>query len=50
MTKSWTSKVMQGGSPGSQDGHTITYDSVDNVFVFITADKKTWAYRYGTGR
>lgn len=48
-TKSWTSKVTQGATPGNQDGHTITYDSADNVFVFITADKKTWAYRYGTG-
>jgi hypothetical protein len=45
--KSWTDQTVQGGAPGSQAFHAIGYDDVNNVFIFITADRRTWAYRYG---
>jgi hypothetical protein len=49
MTKSWTAKMIQGGTPGTQAYHAINYDPVNNVFVFLSvsgADRHTWAYRY----
>ncbi len=45
-TKAWTSKTIQGGSPGSMAFHALAYDRVNNVFVFLTTARKTWAYRY----
>jgi hypothetical protein len=47
-TGTWSSHPMNGGSPGSMAFHSIAYDSVDNVFVFVTdynSGRKTWAYR-----
>jgi hypothetical protein len=26
--------------------HAIVYDDVNNVYVFITEARQTWAYRY----
>jgi hypothetical protein len=46
LTKSWTSQDILGGSPGNQAFHAIGYDDVNNVFLFITEDRQTWAYRY----
>jgi hypothetical protein len=48
-TRSWTSEQIQGGVPGSQSYHALTYDPTSNVFVFVTdhaSGRKTWAYRY----
>ena len=42
----WTAETIQGGSPGSQSFHALAYDPADNVFIFITDDRRTWAYRY----
>jgi hypothetical protein len=47
LTKSWTAQQILGGSPGSQAFHAIGYDDTSNVFVFLTTDRRTWAYRYG---
>jgi hypothetical protein len=44
--KSWSEQAVQGGAPGNQAFHAIGYDDVNNVFIFITADRRTWAYRY----
>jgi hypothetical protein len=46
VTKSWTTKDIQGGSPGNQAFHAVAYDDVNNVFLFVTEDRQTWAYRY----
>jgi hypothetical protein len=46
LTKSWTAKDVLGGAPGNQAFHAIGYDDVNNVFLFITEDRQTWAYRY----
>ena len=34
------------GTIGTQAFHAIDYDPVNNVFVFITEARRTWAYRY----
>jgi hypothetical protein len=39
-------EAIQGGAPGSQAFHAITYDDVNNVYVFVTDRRETWAYRY----
>ena len=44
--KSWQSLAVQGAAPGSQAFHAIDYDPVDGVFVFVTEDRRTFAYRY----
>jgi hypothetical protein len=49
-SKSWASRPVKGGTPGSIAFHAIDYDPVNNVFIFITdhaSGKRTWAYRYG---
>ena len=46
VTKSWTAQDILGGAPGNQAFHAIGYDDANNVFVFITEDRQTWAYRY----
>ncbi len=53
-TKAWTVKTMTASSPGgytvgTQPFHTIGYDPVDGVFIFIadgSGGRRTWAYRY----
>jgi hypothetical protein len=45
-TLAWSVEDIRGGSPGSQSFHALAYDPVDNVFVFVTDDRHTWAYRY----
>ena len=48
-TKAWTAKTIQGGAPGSVAFQALDYDSVNNVFIFITdatSGRRTWAYRY----
>jgi hypothetical protein len=55
-TKSWSSKTMTGGTPGSVSYKAINYDQVNNVFVFISESfpgggaAETWAYRYANGQ
>ena len=46
MTRTWTTSTIQGGAPGTQAFHAINYDPVNNVFVFITQTRETYAYRY----
>jgi hypothetical protein len=46
---SWTEKTIQGGSPGTVAFHALSYDPVNNVFIFLTQARRTWAYRFGTG-
>jgi hypothetical protein len=46
LTKSWTVQSILGGAPGNEAFHAIGYDDANNVFVFITEDRQTWAYRY----
>jgi hypothetical protein len=46
LTRTWTTSTIQGGAPGSQAFHAINYDPVNNVFVFITQTRETYAYRY----
>jgi hypothetical protein len=48
-TKAWTEKTIQGGAPGSVAFHALAYSPVDNVFLFLTPARHTWAYRYGNG-
>ena len=48
-TKAWTAQTVKGGAPGSVAFHALDYDSVNNVFVFVTdmaSGRRTWAYRY----
>jgi hypothetical protein len=49
-TRTWTAHPMNGGKPGNIAYHSIAYDPIDNVFVFITQDRHTWAYRLGNGK
>ncbi len=35
-TKSWTSQVVKGGTPGTINTQNIAYDPVGNVFIFMT--------------
>jgi hypothetical protein len=46
LTKSWTDQDILGGAPGNQAFHALAYDDTDNVFVFISEGRQTWAYRY----
>jgi hypothetical protein len=51
-TRTWSSQVMRGGTPGDMAYHALSYDRVNNVFIFIdagTAGRHTWAYRYRRG-
>ncbi|MFO0601017.1 MAG: hypothetical protein U0228_37255 [Myxococcaceae bacterium] len=45
MTSTWTTRTVQGGNVGSQSFLALGYDPLNNVFVFVTDDRKTWAYR-----
>jgi hypothetical protein len=45
-TSTWQSLAIDGAQPGSQAYHAIDYDPVDGVFVFVTEDRHTMAYRY----
>jgi PKD repeat protein len=45
-TKVWTSRTIEGGSPGSVQYHCIDYDPVNNAYIFINTSFDTWAYRY----
>jgi hypothetical protein len=40
----WSSKEIQGAKPGTMTFHCLSYDPVDNVYIFI-AGVKTWAFR-----
>jgi hypothetical protein len=49
LERSWTSRRIEGGDPGSQAYQALAYDSRHNVFVFLTDEaggRRTWAYRY----
>jgi hypothetical protein len=46
VTKAWSVQSILGGAPGSQAFHAIGYDDANNVFVFLSTDRHTWAYRY----
>jgi hypothetical protein len=45
-TLAWTHQVIQGGAPGSMSFHALDYDPVNNVFIFLTDERRTWAYRH----
>jgi hypothetical protein len=52
----WSALTMQvqggGGPVGTQAFHTLDFDPVDGVFLFLTGyddGSRTWAYRYGAG-
>jgi hypothetical protein len=44
-TNSWSARAL-GGNPGTAAFHAVSYDPVDNVFLFVTEARHTWAYRY----
>jgi hypothetical protein len=46
LTATWSAHTMQGGQPGSVAFHALAYDPVNNVFVFVSEDFDTWAYRF----
>jgi hypothetical protein len=46
VTKAWTSRDIQGGKPGNQAYHALGYDEVNNVYIFVSEARQTWAYRY----
>ena len=51
LTKIWTSQVMQLESQtapaiGRVAYHALDYSTADNVYIFITEGRRTWAYRY----
>ena len=55
VTRRWSSAVMQvqgaGGPVGTQAFHTLDFDPVDGVFLFLTGyndGSRMWAYRYGS--
>ena len=55
VTRRWSSAVMQvqgsGGPIGTQAFHTLDFDPVDGVFLFLTGyndGSRMWAYRYGS--
>lgn len=55
LTARWTSAAMQvqgaGGPIGAQAFHTLDFDPVDGVFLFLTGyddGSRMWAYRYGS--
>ena len=55
VTHRWSSAVMQiqgpGGPIGTQAFHTLDFDPVDGVFLFLTGyndGSRMWAYRYGS--
>lgn len=49
-TRSWDRPTMKvasdGGVPDSVVFHALDYDPVDDVYVFLNTEKRTWAYRY----
>jgi hypothetical protein len=48
-TKTWSSGAIAGGSVGTQAFHSLAFDPIDNVFIFVTdydSGRRTWAYRY----
>jgi hypothetical protein len=43
----WTAYTITGATPGSQNFHSLKYDPVDNVFIFVAdSTLRTWAYRF----
>jgi hypothetical protein len=49
MTKTWSSRAIAEGMPGTLAFHALRYDPVDDVFIFVTdytSGQRTWAYRY----
>ncbi len=42
----WAALAIQGGNPGNMAFHALAYDPINNVFVFVTEGRETWAYRY----
>ncbi len=47
-TRTWSQRTIQGGSVGKQAYHALSYDPVNNVFLFVTdynSGLKTWGYR-----
>ncbi len=46
VTGEWTASTIQGGTPGRQAFHALNYDPVNNVFIFVTEARHTWAYRF----
>lgn len=57
LAAAWSSAVMQiqgtGGPIGDLASHTLDFDPVDGVFLFLTdydSGSRTWAYRYRSAR
>ncbi|MGH8501155.1 MAG: hypothetical protein ACREVE_01545 [Gammaproteobacteria bacterium] len=50
LKRMWSSQTMEGGAPGNASHHAVSYDPVNNVFLFINEfssfDRRTWAYKY----
>jgi hypothetical protein len=44
-TAAWSQHPIQGGLPGDESFHAVGYDPVNNVFVFLSAQHETWAFR-----
>ncbi|PCJ58258.1 MAG: hypothetical protein COA79_13450 [Planctomycetota bacterium] len=45
-TKKWDSKDIKGGQPGSMRSWCLSYSSLENAYIFISAKNKVWAYRW----
>jgi hypothetical protein len=46
ITRAWTESLIQGGAPGNQAFQALSYDPVNNMYIFITDNRQTWGYRY----
>lgn len=44
-TGTWTAHAINGGAPADQAYLALSYDPLDNVFVFLDVNHETWAYR-----
>jgi hypothetical protein len=48
-SRAWTATTVKGANPGSILFHCIDFDPVAGVYIFISDDYRTWAFR-GPGR
>jgi hypothetical protein len=46
VAKTWQTLTMQGATGQTQSFHALSYDPVNNVFVFVADSRHTYAYRY----
>ena len=48
-SNTWSSQLINGGTPRTLAFHALRYDPIDNVFIFVTdyeSGQHTWAYRF----